>query len=131
MDFIRSSFLPECGVNPKIRVLLREMPRLMQDILERTISTQTDMEIVKEDFERSAVSTDAVAPDVVILSATRTEDMHNASVTLLQWPRVQVLTITADGHQSALYQLVPQKTTLGEMSPVELVDAIRLRLRRS
>jgi DNA-binding NarL/FixJ family response regulator len=102
----------------------------MQDILECTISMQTDMEIVKEDLGPSTLSVNTVAPDVVILGTTRTEEMQDVSVALLQWPQIQVLMITADGNESALYQLVPQKTTLGEMSPVELVNAIRLRLKR-
>ncbi len=120
-----------CHVDPKIRVLIREMPRLMRDILESTISTQFDMEIVSEDIKPPTMSTATIPPDVVIIGATRSEDVRNLSVALLEWPRVQVVMITTDGNESTMYELAPQKTALGEVSPLELIDAIRLRLQRT
>jgi len=70
--------------------------------------------------------TDTVAPDVVITTATT----HKAGIedinrTLWHWPRTQVLLITLDGHDSVLFGQRIHSTRLGELSPRELVDAIR------
>jgi len=106
------------------------MPRLVRDLLEHEISTQSDMEIIREGQSVLAMPTNESIPDVVIVGTTDTENMKNVRSALLQWPQTPVLTITQDGHEAAFYELLPHKTALGEMSPLEIVDAIRTRVKQ-
>jgi len=130
MDSVCSSDLAQLDVSPNIRILLRDMPGLVRDVLEHAISGQSDIEIIREDQAVLTMPMNQSIPDVVIVGTTHTEDMQNAPSELLQWPQSLVLIITLDGHRAALYELVPHKTEFGEMSPLELVDAIRTRLKQ-
>jgi hypothetical protein len=102
----------------------------VRDVFERAISLQADMELVQEHVTIVAPDTPA-APDVVIVGATNRDDQRNVSRVLMRWPQSQVLMITIEGHQAAIYQLRPQRNDLGEMSPIELFNAIRSCVQRN
>ena len=112
------------------RVLIGDVPRLVSDILSLAISTQSDMEIIREAGSRFATPPKTNAPDVVIVGATSADESQKISALLRRWPQTQVLTITFEGRTAALYELVPRKIALGEMSPSQLVDAIRASVKR-
>lgn len=124
--------LLEASVSTNIRVLIRDMPPLMRDVIEYSISTQADIEILEEgNLDAPSVPTVTAAPDVVIVGTMHGEHGQKATGVLLKWPRAQVLMIGVDGHVSAFYELTLRKSMLGEMSPAELVDAIRASVERS
>ena len=68
-------------------------------------------------------------PDVVIAGVNNSEPGERARALLARWPRSHVLIITARGEQVVLYELQPQSTDLGEISPTRLVQAIRSAVR--
>ena len=121
MDYQVTAILLEGGVCTKASVLIRNLPPLLRDLVEHSISTQADMEVVNEEKLQSQ----SIGPDVVIVGTMQVEQSGNATETLLRWPRAQVLMIRVDGHKSALYELEVRRDELGEMSPAELVDRIR------
>jgi DNA-binding NarL/FixJ family response regulator len=124
--------LIQASVSTNIWVLIRNVPPLMRDVIQYSISTQSDMEVLgEENVGASSALGRITAPDVVILGTTQAEHMENAAEVLLRWPRTQVLMIEVDGRVSALYELTLRKSLLGEMSPAELVDAIRVSVERN
>ena len=112
-------------MTPNVRVLLLEVPRLVRDVLTHAIEAEPEMELVSERRSDPTLAGDTRAPDVVIVGTRRRDDLQRVEAILWRWPHSQVLTVTMDGHQASLYQLEPQQTELGELSPGELVNVIR------
>jgi len=115
-------------VNSNIRVLLEDVPELVRDFLKQAISSQPDMELFQGFVESVAV--EPAAPDVVVVATQRADDVQSVLRILARWPRSEVLMITVDGRQAALFQLTPHRTELREMSPAELTNAIRAAVRQ-
>jgi DNA-binding NarL/FixJ family response regulator len=109
-------------VAAKIRVLVTHVPQLVRDVITHAIASQADMQLIEERIDSE---TRGVDPDVVIVGTSAPDDLQPVTSTLWRWPWSQVLMVTIDGRQSALYRLEPQRTALGELSPVELVEQIR------
>ena len=110
-----------------IRVLIRDGPTMLRDILERAIAGAPDMEAVAESPvpTQEPVGQQPAQPDVVIVGVRDSEPTADASALLSRWPGSQVFMLTAHGRKAVMYQLVPHETDMGEMSPDQLVDAIR------
>lgn len=110
-----------------IRVLIRDGPPMLRDILERAIAGAPDMEAVPESplAAQEPVEPQPSQPDVVIVGAREPEPAAGVPALLKRWPGSQVLLITAHGRKAVMYQLVPHGTDMGEISPDQLVDAIR------
>jgi DNA-binding NarL/FixJ family response regulator len=113
-------------VAAKIRVLFTQVPQLVRDVLTHAISIEPDMHLLQDvPTPDPSAGVRGAAPDVVIVGTTDLEDLLPVTSALWHWPRSQVLMVTVDGRQSALYRLEPQRTLLGELSPTELVARIR------
>ena len=120
-----------------IRVLIRDGPTMLRDILERAITNAPDMEAVleppgptQEPVERQPPSPrSSWSPDVVIVGVRESGPAEDASALLERWPGSQVLMITAHGRKAVMYRMVPQETDMGEISPDQLVEAIRSSVR--
>ena len=117
-----------------IRVLIRDGPTMLRDILQRAISNAPDMEAVleppgstQEPVDRQTPS--PRSPDVVIVGVRESGPAEDATALLERWPRSQVLMITAHGRKAVMYRMVPQETDMGEISPDQLVEAIRSSVR--
>jgi DNA-binding NarL/FixJ family response regulator len=112
---------------PNIRVLIRDAPKMLRDILAQAISGEPDMEVIAE----PPVSTQALGrtppwPDVLIVGATSDgAPGDQVSDLLAEWPASRVLIISPRGHSVVMYELVPDARDLGELSPSQLVEAIR------
>jgi DNA-binding NarL/FixJ family response regulator len=117
-----------------IRVLIREGPTMLRDILERAITNAPDMEAVLEPPEPTQEPVERQppappSPDVVIVGVRESGPVEDASALLQRWPGCQVLMITAHGRKAVMYRMVPQETDMGEISPDQLVEAIRSSVR--
>jgi DNA-binding NarL/FixJ family response regulator len=109
-----------------IRVLIRDAPTMLRDILEQVISNEHDMEVVPEPVVPIQTLLDRpLSPDVVIVGAGDFDPAERARGLLARWPGTHVLMITARGHRVLRYELLPRRIDLGEMSPDQLVRAIR------
>ena len=97
---------------------------MLQDILKRAISNEPDMEVIPELMVSPQTDDRQLPPDVVI-GMSDSQPADSARALLAQWPRSQVLMITERGHKVLRYELLPRGVDLGEMSPDQLVDAIR------
>src|SRR5262245_19047577 len=110
---------------PNIRVLIREAPTMLRNILEQAIASEPDMEVIPEPVVPPPTEGQLRLPDVVVVGMSHSEPAEGARALLAQWPQSHVLIITARGHRVLRYELLPRGVDLGEMSPVQLTDAIR------
>jgi DNA-binding NarL/FixJ family response regulator len=109
-----------------IRVLIRDAPTMLRDILEQVISNEHDMEVIPEPVvPMQGLLERPPSPDVVVVGAGDSEPAARARGLLVRWPGSHVLMITARGHRVLRYELLPRGIDLGEMSPDQLVQAIR------
>jgi DNA-binding NarL/FixJ family response regulator len=115
---------------PKIRVLIHDTPTMLRDILEQAISNQPDMEVmfepVQAEGERSGYF---LSPDVVVADVSDSDPAEGALPLLFRWPGSHALMITGHGQKIFKFDLQPQGVDLGEMSPDQLIQAIRLAAR--
>jgi DNA-binding NarL/FixJ family response regulator len=98
---------------------------MLREIIERAVTGQPDMEII-DDALPSAIVPEALrrARADVVISA---EHHDSAALNHVLWelPRLKVLVVSADGRETALHELRPNRIELGEVSPQTIVDAIR------
>jgi len=114
-----------------IRVLITDAPTMLREILEQVISNEPDMELMTAPQDPIEAANDRpMSPDVVIVGANVSEAAGRARVLLNRWPECHVLMITAGGQKVLKYELLPRGVDLGEMSPGQVVETIRLSTRR-
>ena len=98
---------------------------MLREIIERAVAGQPDMEIV-DDLRADALAPEGLrraGADVVISAGEH--DSAAVNRLLCELPRLKVLVVSADGRETALHELRPTRTALGEVSPQTIVDAIR------
>jgi hypothetical protein len=106
-----------------MRILLREMPLMLREMLSQALIGDGNAEIITEP-PLAATSPQLIAPDVVICATEDPSDANGAPALLERWPLSQVLLIATDGHQATLYELQPRRTALGEMSIPQLLEVV-------
>jgi chemotaxis response regulator CheB len=111
----------------RIRVLLVEMPRMLGDIVTRVIRAQPDMLVVGGLQDRTELTNEAArfGPDVIVLGTADAELPTECLQVLQANPGVRVLVVAGEGRRGFLWELRPQRQSLGEVSPDALVDVIR------
>jgi DNA-binding NarL/FixJ family response regulator len=115
---------------PSIRVLIRDAPNILRDILEQAVSSEGDMELIPEPTAPFQPAVDqSLAPDVVIVGTNEPAADRGARALLTRWPRSRILMITEQGHRIVWHELQPRSVELGEMSPTQLVQVIRSAMR--
>jgi DNA-binding NarL/FixJ family response regulator len=110
----------------RLRIVLINMPRMLREIIREVVLPESDMEVAG-DFSTPYGLLEAVErtrADFVI-TGTGDADLADVGRVLRERPRLKVLAVAADGRQTYLYELRPQKVHLGEVSPRNLLDAIR------
>jgi hypothetical protein len=107
----------------RVRVVLVGCTGLLGDIISNAVTEDPSIEVVARiDAPRLADDRSIEADLLVWNNADETEvsrwlsDVHAA-------PRV--LATVGDGRDAALWELAPQRTELGELSPAALVETIR------
>jgi DNA-binding NarL/FixJ family response regulator len=108
-----------------IRVLIRDAPTMLRDILEQAIVGEPDMEVVAESSRPPGASGAQVTPDVVVIDISDGDAVATGRAVLAEWPRSRVVTIRGRGQHVSMFELVLQGRDLGELSPGQLVEAIR------
>lgn len=103
------------------------MPGMLGDIVRETIRGQPDMEIVATvpnlESVDEAMRTTAIEVLVVGTDAPRATAPFRS---LLQArPGLKILAVASDGGDLVLHELRPRAEPLGEVSPTDLLQAIR------
>ena len=100
---------------------------MLSDIIADVVSVQPDMQIVGTVEQHGAMVAAArsARPDVVVIGLEDSELPETCGPLFEAFPRIRVLGVASDGRGASLYELRPRKTSLGEVSPEGLVQAIR------
>lgn len=100
---------------------------MLRDIVESLLRSQRDMYIAGELPARDGLS-DAIGrarPDVVLLGLPSGDVPPFYNELLYAHPTLRLLAVTGDGRSAYRYELRPQRSPVGEVSPQGLLDAIR------
>jgi len=103
------------------------LPRMLSEILTEVLGGQRDMEKVGELANRSGLerAVAATAADVVLLGLPDSDLPGDCVAVFTAHPSIRMLGVVGDGRRAFLYELRPQRSPLGEVSPDGLVAAIR------
>jgi len=115
---------------PNIRVLIQDAPTMMREILEQAISDEPHMELIPEPVvSTQAANSQPLPPDIVVVGVNDSEAAERARALLDRWPESHLLLITAGGRRVLKYELLPRGVDLGDMSPGQVVEAVRSAVR--
>lgn len=111
----------------QIRVLLAEMPQMLRDAFTQLVAGQPDMRLVGNlaDPLGLLLAAGQTRTDAIIMGLRDSEFPGICSHLLGEYPHIKVVGITRDGRRAFLYELRPQRAALGEVSPQDVLDAIR------
>lgn len=106
-----------------VRVLIIDMPRLLRDIIRRSLAGEPWCALVSEPDVPLNEAIDRGLADYVIVGDDGVEPAW-LDQRLLERPQVRILAVRADGRYTTLHQLQPGRVDLGEVSPDRLRDAM-------
>ena len=114
-------------VTSPIKILLAGLPTLLEVIVVEVFEKEGDFEVrrAREPADVLANKQGDFKPDVVVVRANSGSTGAKILDLLESHPRVKVLTIQSDGREAELYELTPERHSLGALSPAGLVAAIR------
>lgn len=114
-----------------IRVALVELPPLLHDIVIRVVADQADLEVLGQyrHYEELLVSDNESAPDVIVIGIGDGDVNGICGRLLARHPQVKIVAVGGDGRRVFLYDLRPHRVAVGEVSPEELLQAIRIGVR--
>lgn len=112
-----------------IRVVLVDMPRLLREIVSQLAAP--GLRVVRA-YDEPVELVGAVERDraEVVITGAEAYEQRELDRLLAARPAVKVLGIAADGRSSTLYELVPRRRSLGELSSGRLNDAVRRAVER-
>jgi hypothetical protein len=110
-----------------IRIVLADMPRKLHDIIEAVVMPHSDLRIVGREVGRDALpfAVASTGADVVIVALSGEEPASVFDELLYECPRAKILATTSDGRGTFVRELRPNEVALGDLSPQNLLDAIR------
>jgi DNA-binding NarL/FixJ family response regulator len=107
------------------RILLVDLPGWRQEIVAKILAEQIDLVAVGSVSAATESLTALIKAQHVDVVVIGRDDPIAASLILERAPCVKVLAVTGSDDQAWLYELRPHRIPLGEVSAVELVEAIR------
>jgi hypothetical protein len=102
-----------------IRVAVVDLPQMLSEIVKDILDRAADVAVV------DAIRGEEVDADIVILPAPNDELPSDGEEQLERRPRGKILTIGGEGRYAYLYELLPRRTALGELSEATLLAAVR------
>lgn len=110
-----------------IRVLIVGLPRLLMEMVEEAVRDQMGMEVVAASVDLSHFEEEVARarPEFAIVGLERDELPDECRDFLDERARVKVLGIGSSNGNAYLYKLRPERSSLGDVSPSDVVAAIR------
>jgi hypothetical protein len=105
----------------RIRVAISDLPGVLRDVISMTVTRAPDMALV------DGVPDDGF--DVLIELHDQREALESVPALLVRRASSSVVGVAERGHDSVLWELRPERVSLNELSPDELLDAIRASVR--
>jgi DNA-binding NarL/FixJ family response regulator len=105
---------------------------MVYELLRNEVESHADMEVVGPRATRDGLLRDIaeMEPDVVILEPLGGGDTEHCTRLLYHFPRAGAVVLSSDQRDAHLYGLTLSDTQLGDLSPRELVGAIRDKCRQ-
>jgi DNA-binding NarL/FixJ family response regulator len=110
----------------RIRVILIGLAQMLREIVTQAVGREPDIEIVRNyppTVDLATAVTESKA-SVVIASAAAC-DPSTVRRALGKSPQVKIVSISDDAQQIALYEFAVRRRNLGDLSPAQLLAAIR------
>jgi DNA-binding NarL/FixJ family response regulator len=111
----------------QIRIVLADLPRMLQDVVMQAIAEQPDMFVVDAACSTAELP-DALRQrsiDLAIVPLGGQAELDETADALYTAPRLKIIGITRDGRDSYLHELVPHTVALGNLAPGQLAEVIR------
>jgi chemotaxis response regulator CheB len=111
-----------------VRILLVDLTGILQDIVRGVLEEQDDMIVVGwlPDRTRLHEAVLRTRPEVIVWGLDDDAEILDVAPDLFRGhPNLKVFVVRDDGRQGFLWELRPNKTSFGEISPPGLVHAIR------
>jgi DNA-binding NarL/FixJ family response regulator len=111
----------------RIRILLVEMPRMLQDVVGSILGVEPDLCIVAQGVAAAAVveRVEHERPDVVVLWVETGSPPAMCEDLLGRFPQLAVVALEDRGERGSIYVMRPMRFRVEEISRTELVTAIR------
>jgi DNA-binding NarL/FixJ family response regulator len=111
-----------------VRILLVDLTGILKDIVRSLLEEQDDMTVVGwlPDHATLREAILRTTPEVLVWGMDDDANVLDVAPQLFgDHPTLKVFEVRDDGRQGFLWELRPHRTTLGEISPLGLVAAIR------
>ena len=110
-----------------VRVVLMDMSPLLRQILRGVVHGGSGIKVVAEYAEMTPLvrAVEEHDADVVLFGHESTRLPSECRELLEARPYTRLLAVGNEGRRSTLYELRPHREPLGEVSPDELMEAIR------
>jgi len=100
---------------------------MLEEIVRKVLTREPDLEVVGavsslDDFDYALAIHQA---DVVVAGVSGTHSGREFDPLLRAHPAVRVFSLQGDGRQTVLHEMRPHSVPLGNVTPEELIDAIR------
>jgi hypothetical protein len=107
----------------RTRIVLVDIKRLARQIIEYTAAHHPQLEIVAH-VMRPVALLEAIERTDAECVITGFDDEAEVAGTLRERPGVMVLAVAEDEREAFLYQLLPHKRRLGQLSPPRLLEVL-------
>jgi hypothetical protein len=117
---------------PQTRVLIFSMPRLLNEILGSVLRDDADVTVIQAPVGFGSLADAAtLARADVVIAAEHDSSPAEVSALLEDYPHAHVLTVADDGRSGVLYELLPHRRVICDLSVDSVRWAIRHAARRS
>jgi len=107
------------------RVLLTSMPRMLRDIVIHLLASDPEVEVVEGESGPSLETAVARSGASVVLLSGTGELSPAGMLALYTYPRLRLVVVRPDGRAAAIWRLRPMRVDVADVSPAELLDAVR------
>lgn len=112
---------------PSTRILIVDLPAMLGKIIFDLVADEADIDVVAEIGDHSSLVPAAVATEADFVIARLADVVLDDAYAQLfrERPFTRLLGVSGDGRDSALIELAPTSTHVGELSAETLVGVIR------
>ena len=109
------------------RILLLNVRGVLGDVIKAMLRACEDVTVVGESLDVTDIRAllDRTGADVVVCQVDDTAAAEVANGLFAPHRRVKVIAVHDDGRHAVLWELRPQRSVLGDLSPSRLLDAVR------
>jgi DNA-binding NarL/FixJ family response regulator len=111
---------------PPIRTVMITMSPILRDLITELIARHRPLNVVAELDSRQGFEEPlrSLTPALVLIGLARNEGDEIGLSLVRLLPKTKVIAFSRDGHNAFVYQMLPQRTLLVDVSPQMLVDTI-------